>query len=183
MATYTYAVTSPIAMTAKSPYYHPVPASRTYAVSPPETADSVTSGSAIGPSYSVSGYSTTSSYAGSEYETRNSANGIDLQDYVSERFSNMNFDPLPLDRSLATQAQASGKLNNKQREIEELRAKAQARLAKSRARMQTGFQDVKEVKRDLEWSQKHVSALTSKTSRKHPNEYKQARARYPSPEY
>lgn len=106
MATYTYAVTSPIAMTSKSPYYHPVPTSRTYAVSPPEAADSVTSGSAIAPSYTASGYSTTSSYAGSEYETRNSANGIDLQDYVSERFSNMSFDPLPLDRSLATQAQA-----------------------------------------------------------------------------
>jgi hypothetical protein len=106
MATYSYAVVSPIAMPSKSPYYHPAPANRTYAVSPPETADSVTSGSGISPSYTASGYSTTSSYAGSEYESRNSANGIDLQEYVSERFSNMNFDPLPLDRSLATQAQA-----------------------------------------------------------------------------
>lgn len=105
MATYTYAASSPIAMPSKSPYYHPVPTSRAYAVSPPETADSVSSGSAMAPSYSA-GYSTTSSYAGSEYETRHSANGIDLQDYVSERFSNMSFDPLPLDRSLATQAQA-----------------------------------------------------------------------------
>jgi len=106
MATYSYAVVSPIAMPSKSPYYHPAPANRTYAVSPPETADSVTSGSGIAPSYTASGYSTTSSYAGSEYESRNSANGIDLQEYVSERFSNMSFDPLPLDRSLATQAQA-----------------------------------------------------------------------------
>lgn len=51
----------------------------------------------------------------------------------------------------------SGKLNAKQREILELQAKAQARLAKSRARFAEGMQDAKEVKRDLEWTQKRVS--------------------------
>lgn len=107
---------------------------------------------------------------------------MDLQEYVSDRFSQMSFDPLPLDRSLAKQAQASGKLNNKQREVEELRAKAQARLAKSRARMQQGFQDAKEVKRDLEWSQKHVKKLSSRVKNQYPTEYAQARQRHQSPD-
>lgn len=102
MTTYQYATVAPIAMTGKSAYYHPTPVSRTYAVSPPESAASVSSG---GPTYSTaSNYSGTTSYAGSEYER--SANNVDLQDYVSERFSQMNIDPLPLDRSLARQAQA-----------------------------------------------------------------------------
>lgn len=64
---------------------------------------------------------------------------------------------MPLKEKWELTTTRSGKLNNKQREVEELRAKAQARLAKSRARMAQGFQDAKEVKRDLEWSQKHVS--------------------------
>jgi len=51
----------------------------------------------------------------------------------------------------------SGKLNAKQREIMELQAKTQARLAKTRARFAEGMQDAKEVKRDLEWTQKRVS--------------------------
>lgn len=165
-------------MPAKSGYYYPTP-SRSYGVSPPESAASVTSG----PTYSTaSNYSGNSSYAGSECDSRSSAGSVDLQEYVSDRFSQMSFDPLPLDRSLAKQAQASGKLNNKQREVEELRAKAQARLAKSRARMQQGFQDAKEVKRDLEWSQKHVKKLSSRVKNQYPTEYAQARQRHQSPD-
>lgn len=51
---------------------------------------------------------TSSSYAGStsgDYDSSTSAaNGVDLHEYMQDRFSNA-FDPLPLDRSLATQAQ------------------------------------------------------------------------------
>lgn len=73
-----------------------------YGVSPPEAAESMTSGSGIG--YSA----TSSSYAGSasgEYDSSNSANGVDLHEYMQDRFTTA-FDPVPLDRSLATQAQA-----------------------------------------------------------------------------
>jgi len=49
-----------------------------------------------------------SSYAGSqsgEYESgTSSANGVDLQEYMQDRFTGA-FDPLPLDRTLAVQAQ------------------------------------------------------------------------------
>jgi len=74
-------------------------------------------------------------------------------------------------------------VNAKHREVLELQAKAQARLEKSRARLAEGLQDAKEVKRDLEYTQKRVSALKSKASRKHPKEYQRSRNRYPSPEY
>jgi hypothetical protein len=94
-----------MAMASKSQRYYQTPSRSAYAVSPPEAADSITSGSNVAPSYGRSGYSTTSSYAGSEYESRRSANGIDLHEYVQDRFSNIPYNPLPLDYSLATQAQ------------------------------------------------------------------------------
>ncbi|KAG9231061.1 putative biogenesis of lysosome-related organelles complex 1 subunit KXD1 [Amylocarpus encephaloides] len=176
----------PIAVPAKSqhaPYY--TPQNHGYGISPPEVAESVTTGSSMTPAYGNSAYSATnSSYAGSssEYDSAASVNGLDMQEYVQDRFNGA-FDPLPLDRTLAVQAQTSGLLNAKQREVLDLQALTQQRLAKSRARMAEGFQDAKEVKRDLEWTQKRVSTMKTKASRKHPKEYKQARARYPSPEY
>ncbi|KAI9746036.1 MAG: hypothetical protein M1818_000717 [Claussenomyces sp. TS43310] len=176
----------PMAVPAKSQYYSYAPATRgAYAVSPTDGADSVT-GSSRNSGYN-SGYSaTSSSYAGSasgDYDSSSSsANGVDLQDYMQDRFSTA-FDPVPLDRSLVTQAQTSGMLNAKHREVLDLQAKAQARLAKTRARFAEGMQDAKEVRRDLEWTQKKVSSMKSKASKKHPAEYKKARERYPSPEY
>lgn len=60
------------------------------------------------PSYGHSGYSAASSgYAGSqsgEYDSTYSTNGVDMQDYMQDRFAGA-FDPLPLDRTLAVQAQ------------------------------------------------------------------------------
>jgi hypothetical protein len=51
----------------------------------------------------------------------------------------------------------SGHLNAKHRELLELQAKAQARLAKSRARFAQGLEDAREVRGDLEWTSKKVS--------------------------
>jgi len=175
--------TLPIAVPTKpqpSPYYPTQ--HQSYSVSPPEAPESVSTGSGMNASYSAA----SSSYAGSqsgEYESgTSSANGVDLQEYMQDRFTGA-FDPLPLDRTLAVQAQTSGLLNAKTREVLDLQALAQARLAKMTARFAEGVQDAKEVRQDLEWTQKRVSTMKSKTSRKHPKEYKQARARYPSPEY
>jgi hypothetical protein len=155
-----------------------------YSVSPPEDHDaSVTSGV---PSYGNSSYSvTTSSYDGSasgDWDSVGSASGVDFNEYIQDRFTE-SFDPIPLDRSLAVQAQTSGQLNNKHRELLELQAKAQARLAKSRARFQEGVQDAQEVRANLEWTSKKVSSMKVKASKKHSKEYRKARERYPSPEY
>lgn len=56
-----------------------------------------------------------------------------------------------------TRLHRSGLLNAKHRELLDLQQLAQQRLARSRARLAEGYQDAKEVKRDLEWTQKRVS--------------------------
>ena len=61
----------------------------------------------MAPSYGNSQYSaTSSSYAGSasEYDSTSSANGVDMQEYMQDRFTGA-FNPIPLDRTLAVQAQ------------------------------------------------------------------------------
>jgi hypothetical protein len=101
-----YQTTSlPIAVPQKQQYY--TPQNHGYAVSPPEVAESVTTGSGMAPSYGNSQYSaTSSSYAGSasEYDSTSSANGVDMQEYMQDRFTGA-FNPIPLDRTLAVQAQ------------------------------------------------------------------------------
>jgi hypothetical protein len=157
----------------------------TYSVSPPEDLDaSVSSASGLA-SYGNSSYSVTNaSYASSsqgEYDSAGSASGIDLNEYMQDRFAET-FNPIPLDSCTVKQAQTSGHLNAKHRELLELQAKAQARLAKSRARFAQGLEDAREVRNDLEWTQKKVTSLKTKASKKHSKEYSKARARYPSPD-
>ncbi|KAI1403307.1 hypothetical protein F4819DRAFT_484750 [Hypoxylon fuscum] len=162
-----------------------------YSVSPPEEDDqrerdaSVTSGvPSYGNSTNAASYAT--SYASGEYcdgsQSGGSAAGVDFNDYMQNRFDE-SFDPIPLDHSLARQAQTSGKLNNKHRELLEMQAAAQARLAKSRARFQQGLNDAREVHADLEWTSKKVSSMKKKAEKKHSKEYQKARERYPSPDY
>lgn len=93
-------------------YYH---TDSTYSVSPPEADASLTSGSSSGggvPSYSShsAGYSGSSaSYAGSshsglDYESERSASGVDFNEYMHDHLASA-FDPLGLDKAVATQAQ------------------------------------------------------------------------------
>ncbi|KAK3387537.1 hypothetical protein B0H63DRAFT_159348 [Podospora didyma] len=157
----------------------------TYSVSPPEDPDASVSSESGVASYGNSGYSvTTSSYAGSsqgEYDSAGSVSGVDLNEYMQERFAD-SFNPIPLDKCTVTQAQTSGRLNDKHRQLLEMQAMAQARLAKSRARFAQGLEDAREVRNDLEWTQKKVTSLKAKASKKHSKEYTKARARYPSPD-
>jgi len=88
--------------------------------------------------------------------------------------------PMPMDRSLARQAQTSGELNAKQRELAELQAMAQRRLRGTRANLADGMKAAKEVRRDLEWTQNRVSTLNAKAASKHPSAYKKASAKYPT---
>ena len=52
---------------------------------------------------------------------------------------------------------SSGKLNAKHREVLDMQAKAQARLAKFRTRFAEGMDDAREVRADLEWTQKKLA--------------------------
>ncbi|KAI9889794.1 MAG: hypothetical protein M1814_004996 [Vezdaea aestivalis] len=74
----------------------------------------------------------------------------------------------------------SGALNAKQRELLELQALAQRRLAGAQSNFRDGIQAAKDVKRDLEWTQKRVTALNRKAERKYPQQYYAAQAQYPS---
>lgn len=105
-----YTSTLPMAVPGKDEYagyYHGYQIGHnSYSVSPPESENvSSASGSA---SYGQPGYSTTASYAGSmqgDYDSSLSANNVDFNDYMQDRF-NETFDPIPLDKSVAMQAQA-----------------------------------------------------------------------------
>ncbi|MCJ1252774.1 hypothetical protein MMC24_000580 [Lignoscripta atroalba] len=168
----------PLSMPGKSPYYHPAPPPATYnrvSMSPPSAGSSVNT-SAV-PSL------TSGSYAGStsgDYESSNGGtSGVDLVELMNDRLSGA-INPMPLDRSLVRQAQTSGELNAKHRELLELQALAQRRLKNTRANFADGMKAAKEVKRDLEWTQKRVSALKTKTERKYPTAYQKASSRYPT---
>ncbi|EMC95563.1 hypothetical protein BAUCODRAFT_148462 [Baudoinia panamericana UAMH 10762] len=143
--------------------------------SPPERPESVsTSGAGL---YSAA----SSSYAGSDYEASTTgATSVDLLDYMNDRLAQA-YNPIPLDQSLAKQAQMSGELNAKNRELMALQAQARARLAQTRANFAEGMKAAREVQRDLEWTQKKMHALNARAARKYPNEYRAASQRYPPP--
>lgn len=100
--TYYHTTTLPIAVPHKQPYYS-APSPIAYAVSPPEAPESVSTGTATY-GYSVNSPSYAGSASGGDYDSSASANGVDMQEYMQDRFGSA-FDPLPLDRTLAVQAQ------------------------------------------------------------------------------
>ncbi|KAJ6256306.1 LOW QUALITY PROTEIN: hypothetical protein Dda_8804 [Drechslerella dactyloides] len=133
------------------------------------------------PSYATSSLSS-SSYAGSaadEYDDGAMA-ADDLVSVLTDRLIGA-FDPIPLDRSLALQAQTSGIMNAKTRELMELQALAQKRLSDTRKNFLDGMRIAKQVKSDLELLQKKTDALKAKAEQRYPVEYNMARERYPGP--
>ena len=72
--------------------------------SPPEAPESVTSGSGV-TSYNPSATSSSYAASASDYESANNgAASVDLLDYMNDRVSSA-YNPMPLDRGLAQQAQ------------------------------------------------------------------------------
>jgi len=169
---------APLAMPGKSQHYVPPVQQGPYsrpAISPPSAGSSVNS-SAV-PSLTSDSY--TGSSSGDHDLSSGGARGVDLIEMMTDRLSSA-VNPLPMDRSLARQAQTSGGLNAKQRELLELQAMAQRRLKGARANLADGIKAAKEVRRDLEWTQKRVSTLNEKAARQYPTAYKTASSKYPS---
>ncbi|KAF2457560.1 hypothetical protein BDY21DRAFT_285971 [Lineolata rhizophorae] len=167
--------------------YGPPAQGAAYGASPPEAPDSsVASGTTGGPtSYGepTATHASTSSYAGSASEyasSESTAGSVDLLDYMSDRVSGA-YDPVPLDRSLAKQAQTSGQLNAKTQEIARLRALAEQRLAAVQADFSQGMKTAKGVERDLQWTQRKVNDINARAQRKYPEQYRAASQRYPAP--
>ncbi|KAL6702997.1 hypothetical protein ACN47E_010352 [Coniothyrium glycines] len=176
---YGYPQSYPIQMPQKPGYYYqPQQHFGRISGSPPEAPGSVTTSGV--PSYEPS--ATSSNYAGSanEYDASSGAASVDLLSYMGNRLNN-SFDPMPLDRSLAKQAQTSGELNAKHRELLELQALAQRRLAGARMNFADGMKAAKDVQKDLQWTQKRVDALNDRAARKYPEQFKSAQRRYPAP--
>ncbi|TIA38428.1 hypothetical protein D6C78_04027 [Aureobasidium pullulans] len=179
-ATYTCAVqptapwavsTKTSAYTAASQPYQPSPVYGQLYQPPPSRSESITTG---GGSYSIpSRAQSVSSYSGSE-----SNSPVDALGYMGERL-NRAMDPTPLDRSLAVQAQRSGELNAKTRELQALQALAQSRLKSARRNFADGIQAAKDVQRDLEWTQGRVGALNQRAAQRWPAQYATASSRFP----
>ncbi|KAK6503685.1 hypothetical protein TWF481_008688 [Arthrobotrys musiformis] len=180
----------PLPMSPRKPLHPSVASSYEYAYSTPPSSSSqgvvpiprsAHHDARRTPSYATSSISS-SSYAGSaadEFED-GSMETNDLVTVLTDRLVAA-FDPIPLDRSLVVQAQTSGLLNAKTRELMELQALAQKRLAETRANFLDGMKVAKKVKGDLEWLQKKTDALKAKAEQRYPVEYNMARERYPGP--
>ncbi|KAI9825750.1 MAG: hypothetical protein M1819_000468 [Sarea resinae] len=191
-------ISYPSKPTTSGPPYNAHHAHQRLATSPPEASSLPTPPHSNGPSVAPSTYTNSDFSSGTEYDGSSSssasglglgggagphgagAGSIDLVALMGERLQGA-FDPLPLDRGLVTQAQTSGELNAKTRELRELQALAQRRLAGSRANFADGIKAAKEVKRDLEWTAKRTAQLKTKTERKYPGQYGVAQGRYPAP--
>ncbi|KJY00239.1 hypothetical protein TI39_contig338g00011 [Zymoseptoria brevis] len=142
--------------------------------SPPERPESVSStGAGL---YS----SASSNYGGSDYDSSSGATGVDLLDYMNDRLSQA-YNSIPMDKNVARQAQMSGELNAKNRELLALQAQARSRLAKTRANFAEGMKAAKEVQRDLEYTQKKMHALNARAAQKYPEQYRAASRQYPAP--
>ncbi|KAJ5158505.1 domain KxDL [Penicillium coprophilum] len=122
--------------------------------SPPDFSDASTTAG------SRSSGGLTFSSAGEYDSSFASYSGVDVVDVLSDRMQDA-FDPTPLDKGLARQAQTSGQLNAKQQELLELQALAQRRLKGARANFTEGLKTARETKRDLEWTQKRVRGFRS----------------------
>jgi len=174
----------PLPMAAPHPRKPIVSPSFEYAYSSPPSTSSQPGVAVLARSDSRYGASSisSSSYAGSaadEYEDGGMATD-DLVSVLTDRLISA-FDPIPLDRSLAVQAQTSGLMNSKNRELMELQALAAKRLSSTRANFLDGMRVAKQVKNDLEWLQKKTDSLKAKAEQRYPVEYNMARERYPGP--
>ncbi|KAJ5674082.1 domain KxDL [Penicillium macrosclerotiorum] len=168
-----------MAMPSKAPVSASIyPISRV-AGSPPDYSDASTTAG----SRTSGGLTFSSAGASGDYDSSSASySGVDVVDVLSDRMQTA-FDPTPLDKGIARQAQTSGQLNAKQRELLELQALAQRRLKSVRANFAEGVKTARETKRDLEWTQKRVSALKSKAEKAYPDEYRRAAKKYTYDDY
>ncbi|KAJ5887925.1 hypothetical protein N7495_007966 [Penicillium taxi] len=167
----------PSAMAINMPSKAPAPANMYPISRVPGSPSAYSDASTTAGSRSSGGLTFSSAGISGDYESSAGYSGVDVVDVLSSRMQNA-FDPTPLDRSLAHQAQASGQLHAKQQELLELQAMAERRLKGLRSNFNEGLKTARETKRDLEWTQKRVSALKNKAEKAHPDEYRRAAKKY-----
>ncbi len=70
---------------------------------------------------------------------------------------------------------SSGALKGKEMELEQLQKEAQERLLQFQSRFKEGLKTLKQVTKDLKWTQQHVNSLRKHVEAKHPIEYSQSK--------
>lgn len=199
MATQKYATTSPLPISqSKKPSYAVQPPLYPQGLvlgSPPEAPESVSTSSGalfdhLSSTSTTHRLSGNTSYAAStstttapDYENTSSGGAVgavDLLEYMNDRLTAV-IDTTPLDKSLVTQVQTSAMLNAKSRELAELQALAQRRLAATKTNLVDGLKAAKDVQRDLDWMQKRVNSMNQRVEAKYPAEYQTATEMYPAP--
>lgn len=99
---YTTSYSMPVSAAKGSQY----PAYSQYSASPMDCDETMSHASGVPSGYSATsaGYGHMSGSSTGDYDSTHSASGVDFQDYMQDRFSS-SFNPIPLDRSMAVQAQ------------------------------------------------------------------------------
>lgn len=115
--------------------------------------------------------SSLSSYAGSAESYHEGE--FSPVDFLNETITSA-LDPSKLDRVIVIQAQTSGIVHAKSKEIQQLQEEATKKLAELRTKFTKGINIAKQVSRDLEWAHRHTQSLIKKTRMNHPIEYTQA---------
>jgi len=76
---------------------------------------------------------------------------------------------------LLTDDGSSGSLKAKERELAQLQNEAQERLVDFKKTFKDGVKTLKQVVKDLKWTQQHVNSLKEYLEAKHPIEYSQSK--------
>jgi len=145
--------------------------------SPPEVAESGTTSGIT--SYDPSAASASYAASASDFDGSSGTSSIDLLEFMNERLQS-SYDPTPMDQSLCQQAQASGQLNDKTRQLMELQALAAQKFAEMQASFAEGIKTARDVQQNLEWTQKKVDSMNARAAEKYPEQYSLAQDRYPA---
>ncbi|KAK9378127.1 uncharacterized protein V2V93DRAFT_138811 [Kockiozyma suomiensis] len=148
-------------------------------------------------SYSGDDTSSISSYAGSDADSEEDdeeeevatpseegsdddadEENFDSTSYVSDKILQA-FDAILLDRAVVVQAQSSGLLNSKSRELQQMQELSTKRIYETRASFVEGLRTLRDIQKDLKWVQRHVDTLKKKASSKYRDEYAKARELIP----
>ncbi|ANB14022.1 hypothetical protein AWJ20_4978 [Sugiyamaella lignohabitans] len=115
--------------------------------------------------------SSLSSFIGSDESSSDSE--LSPVQLLSDLMTNV-FDPSSLDRVVVLQAQSSGMVHAKTREVQQLHLQATARLEEIKQTFSQDLKAAKQLVKDLEWTQRRLAAAIKKAKVVYPIEYAQA---------
>ncbi|KAK5940296.1 hypothetical protein PMZ80_007716 [Knufia obscura] len=157
--------TLPITMPTKTSTAYNAPVSRV-AMSPPEISDTSTvySGRRSGTLSDIS----------DDYESARYPTAIDVMDELTDRMDKVS-DYTKMDKAIARQAQTSGQLNSKQRELADMQAQLKARRQRTRVNFDDMMGEVAEARTNIKSARRTVEETKSRASKIDKDAYEEAR--------